>query len=153
MIARAPIPVLVAAFLLGGVGHAGAQVAITQQLRSLSEIIGRDYEQTYPLVRCAALYQSSIEWVGKDRIGEETFDSYDNSIRNLLAISIVLRSQTSAFDVENAQEITLLDTRTIADLYLERYRANYASTGNAWGTDAMWKDDLQICQTIVEGLQ
>jgi len=127
--------------------------ATAQTMQPLSEILAVEYEQTYPLIRCAAFYQSSIEWAGKKRIGQTTFERYNDAIKNLLALSVFLRSQKSKINIENAQEITLRDTRKISDLYLKRYKINYATTGQAWGSDTMWKGDLQICQKMATSLQ
>jgi xylose isomerase len=139
--------------LLGSVVQANAQAVTVQQFRALSEVISGNYEQTYPLVRCAALFQSSIEWAGTDRFGQKTFDRFEGSIKNLLAIATVVRSQTNGTEIDRSLEITLLDTRTISDLYIERYRASYASTGQAWGADEMWQGDLEICNKIAADLQ
>jgi hypothetical protein len=43
-----------------------------------------------------------------------------------------------------------LDTRTVADLYAENYRSNYAINGSAWESNPLWIGDADSCGPIAE---
>ena len=45
------------------------------------------------------------------------------------------------------------DVRNIADLYLARMEANYASSGQAFGEDDVIQSDMTLCKSITETLQ
>ena len=72
-------------------------------------------------------------------------------MNNLLALAVVMRMEGNFDGEDHHTQIVLRDTRAIADLYLERFQDNYASTGQAWATDLLLASDTQLCKAITEG--
>ena len=58
---------------------------------TLDEAIIGGAEETYPLVRCAGLYLSVLEWAGEDRLGKETADNSKLTVANLLKLAVASR--------------------------------------------------------------
>jgi len=129
----------IATSLLPAVAHSEAMLPLQENIESGAE-------QTYPLVRCAGLYLSNLEWAGDEQLGLETATKTKLTISNLIELAIKLRSPNLG---ESAEESVYRDIRNISDIYLIRYEANYATTGEAWGSDAMWESDISICRTLL----
>ncbi|WP_393933514.1 hypothetical protein [Yoonia sp. R2-816] len=115
----------------------------------LATILADQPEQSYQYVRCAAFYLANVEWAGQ-AISEEVFESSKKSLEDLLLIATLVRSADSADGVEHIAETVNLDTRQIADFYLENYRESYALRGTAWEANAVWEGDAATCQPIAE---
>ena len=110
-------------------------------------------EVTYPLVRCAAFNQASLEWAGSNRLGSYTVEIADQAIKTLVSVAVLIRMERSDGTVDAETQIALRDTRNIADLYLERFEATYARVGQAWEGDPVWVSDLETCAALVATLQ
>jgi len=121
-----------------------------QELKPLVEIIGTDIEKSYPFVRCGAFYQASLEWAGENRVGSEMRSKIKKSIDSLLTVAALLRAKATSESPEWIMQIVYRDTRNIADLYIKRFEANYASEGLAWGNDALWRSDSETCKILSE---
>lgn len=130
-----------------------SSAVFAQTFAPLATILNSDYEASYPFVRCAAFYQANLEWAGKDRIGVERFEQANEAIKTLLAVSALVRSEQIGGGSASITDSVYVDTRKIADLYIERYRNNYAATGQAWASDEVWKSDLKTCKTLTERLK
>jgi len=126
-------------------------VACADEMRPLAEV-GVNAAATYPSARCAGLYQAMMEWIGFDRMGEETWKTTDANRKNLILFSAAVAQDASGGTIEGSIEITLRDVRNIADLYLAKMEANYATIGQAFGEDAVISSDLTLCKTITETL-
>ena len=59
------------------------------EFKTLDEAILTGAEATYPLVRCAGLYFSVLEWAGEDRLGKETSDTTKLTVANLIQLGPV----------------------------------------------------------------
>jgi len=112
----------------------------------------REAEPSYLFVRCAAVYQSGAEWTGKKRLGEDGWNRVSGAVEMMVTAATILRAEKMSGDEDHIMEVTLRDIRDIADLYLERFEANYAATGQAWGDDAVYKDDLSLCSSVAKQL-
>jgi hypothetical protein len=123
-----------AAFLATLVLPLSAAFASAEELKSLDEAILSGSEETYPLVRCAGLYLSVLEWAGEDRLGKETSDNSKVTVANLLNLATEMRQPALG---SAAEASVMRDIRAISDIYLERYQTNYASYGEAFGQDVI----------------
>jgi hypothetical protein len=117
-------------------------------MKPLQEAIRDGAEETYPIIRCAGLYLSVLEWAGEDRLGKETSDRTKLSVASLIEMATKMREPSIGPD---AQDSVLRDFRGVSDLYLKRYQMNYASAGEAFGQDVMWKADNDTCQILFSG--
>ena len=116
------------------------------EFKTLDEAIRKGAEATYPLVRCAGLYFSGLEWAGEDRLGKETSDSIKLTVANLIELATEMRTPTLG---SSAQASVIRDISAIAEIYHSRYEANYASSGEAFGQDVIWISDSQTCIELV----
>jgi hypothetical protein len=121
-------------------------VSWAQELKPLEQAIIDGAEETYPLVRCAGLYLSVLEWAGEDRLGPDTSQNTKLTVANLLNLAVELREPTLG---AAAEQSVMRDIRTISDAYLSRYESNYALSGEAFGQDPMWNADNDICVKLL----
>jgi hypothetical protein len=94
-----------------------------------------------------------MEWIGFDRMGDENWKTMDNSRESLIMFSAWIAQDANGGTIEHQTEIAVRDVRNIADLYLTRMEANYASSGQAFGEDDVIQGDLTLCKSITETLQ
>jgi hypothetical protein len=94
-----------------------------------------------------------MEWIGIDRMGDEAWGTTNASRESLMMFSALIGLDVSGGTIERQLELAVRDVRNIADLYLARMEANYASGGQAFGEDKVINSDLTLCKSITEGLQ
>ena len=126
-----------------------AQSSSAEGLRPLDDTVTDRTETSYPIIRCAAFYNSLIEWAGQ-QLDEQTFDVSKSAAESLLFVGVLLRSGKSADSIEHLSEVVMQDTSQITDLYLENFRRSYAATGNAWEGNSVWERDLETCEPIAQ---
>ena len=149
---RARLCIAVVALMASSIGC--AKWVSAQQLGSLDQLIGRDIEPSYPLVRCAAFYLANIEWAGQ-ALDEDVFEESKTLMGDLLLASVLVRSKRAGAESEGLEHLAQTanaDTRQIADLYLENYRRNYAATGTAWQGNTVWESDAVTCRELAENV-
>lgn len=135
-------------FMIGAI----APPASADGLSPISEVMRTGPNPDYLLVRCAAFYQASAEWGGKQRLGEEYIAKVDQIIKELLSLAIFARIESKMGNQDHVTQVTLRDTRNIADLYLKRFEKSYATTGHAWSGDRLWEADARECKYLTEKL-
>jgi len=125
--------------------------SIAKELRPLEDIAA-DAARPYSLARCGAMHQAIMEWVGEERLSDNWATS--DAIRERFIIyAIFMASADGQGQPEAIAEFVVRDVRNIADRYLARFEANYASEGQAFGNDAIVQSDLDFCKTLIEGLE
>lgn len=73
----------------------------------------------------------------------------DEGVRAMVTVaSLILAQDTTAGDVEAAAEIAMRDVGNTMQLYLSRFEANMAATGQAFGSDQVTTDDLEYCRVV-----
>lgn len=83
-------------------------------------------------------------------MGAEHSTNVKLTVVRIAQMATEMRSSTLG---DNAKESVYRDIRMISDLYLERYKSNYATTGQAFGNDSMWHSDTAICKLLLESNQ
>lgn len=116
--------------------------ASAQELKPLKQAIIDGGEETYPLVRCAGLFLSVLERAGEERLGKETAEKTEQFVENVMSLAITMREPALG---KFAQDSVVKDVQTITIAYMERYSRNYALVGEAFGQDAMWSADRDLC--------
>lgn len=124
----------------------------SQDMRPLAEV-AVNAAAPYATARCAGLFQALMEWIGIDRMGDETWETMDTARESLIMFSALIAQDASGGTTELRVELAVRDVRNIADLYLARMEANYASGGQAFGEDDVIQGDLTLCNSIAETLQ
>ncbi len=125
---------------------------LAQELDSLANTIETGVEKSYPFVRCAALYYSISLYAGETRLGNELYSSYVDSVEKFMRSAALVRAQDGV-DAEVSSRQVLQETNTITDIYLARYRNNYAVGGQAFGADPLFQSDITFCNVISERLK
>jgi hypothetical protein len=127
-------------------------IAVSGSAQDLGPLNLADQSATaYPLVRCAGLYHSVLEWAGVDQLGADTWQTTDEARQTLLVLaSMVYLSEGVGADADAAAEIAGRDSLAVADIYLDRFHQNYAIDGNAWGNDEVFASDLEVCRALTE---
>ena len=125
--------------------------ATSQDMRPLAEV-AENAAAPYAPARCAGLYQAMMEWIGIDRMGDEAWATMDTARENLIMFSAWIAQDASGGTIEHQVELAVRDVRNVADLYLARMEANYASGGQAFGEDDVIQGDLILCRSITETL-
>lgn len=57
----------------------------------------------------------------------------------------------SGAPVEHERQIAYQDVSAISNIYINRYRNNYALIGQAWSADGLWEADNAICMMLTGG--
>ena len=122
------------------------------EMRPLAEVVA-NAAAPYAPARCAGLYQAMMEGIGFDRMGDDNWKTMDNNRESLIMFSAWIAQNASGGTIVHQTEITVRDVRNVADLYLARMEANYASGGQALGEDNVIQNDLIYCKSITETLQ
>ena len=143
-----PIRILL---LATNIAFAIPSVGSTQELRPLRDLVAAGTEETYPLVRCAAFYLSMLEWAGEDRIGKDATQRVKVAVAGLAGAASEMRATKNGSSAADTEGGVFEDIRAISDLYLSRYRTNYAVEGKAWENDTLWDSDSTLCKKLAGG--
>lgn len=123
-----------------------ASNAEANDLRPLVDL--PDAEQSYRFVRCAGLWSAILTWTGSDVAGEHVTRATEESVGTLNLAALLHRFKSSGADVDLLTAHILRDGANISDLYLKKFEANYASMGEAFGSDPLVHSDLAACQIV-----
>ncbi|MEO1724151.1 MAG: hypothetical protein AAFR84_17330 [Pseudomonadota bacterium] len=104
--------------------------------------------ETYPLERCAALHFSMLSYFGESTFDAEHVARVKGFVSSLIAMSVVARKTKTGASMGLVQEAVHSDVFAISQLYEARFKENYASTGQAFGSDPLIKADLSLCEGI-----
>ncbi|SFF10697.1 hypothetical protein SAMN04488523_11859 [Sulfitobacter brevis] len=128
-------------------------------LTPLSEYLSRPDDSkvnSYPFIRCAGLFLGFNYYAGANLKPETSADLANNikALRNTAILSNAQnmakqRGQTlgdmSEEDIEAIGRETWVVINSIAFFYDDRFKMNFASSGAAFGEDAMVGEDFEIC--------
>jgi len=67
----------------------------------------------------------------------------------MIRLSTTLRMESSSENMETVSENVMKEILSISDRYILRYKDNYLKQGQAYGNDAMWQSDSDICQILL----
>jgi len=127
-------------------------VACADEMRPLAEVAS-EAAAPYASARCGGYYQAMMDWVGYNRMGNEAWEAADAARLNMIMLSALIAQKTNGGTFEHQAELTARDVRNIANLYLARMEANYASVGQAFGEDDLIQSDMALCKSFAETLQ
>jgi hypothetical protein len=129
----------------------GGNFAIAQPFESLEDIQER-VALPYIPTRCAALHQAVMEWGGETRLGSELWRQTDELRQNFIVIAALASQQMQGGTAEQVTNSVVRDVRNIADIYLDRFERNYATSGQAFDGDTIIRSDLDYCRVAAEML-
>jgi hypothetical protein len=118
-------------------------------MTTLEEALRSGADVSYLPVRCAALFYSIYLYAGETALGEETAARYVQAVETLLRLAAVVRT-FSGTPPEVASQQVMQEANRIADLYIERYQANYAARGLPFSPDPIWDADVAVCRRLTE---
>ena len=127
-----------------------ASTASSQQLLPLEEVIDAGAEESYLFIRCAAFHFSTIEFAGTDVFDEEYVYQAASSIDHFMIRAIQIRTESENLNVAAASETLHEEAFTIANLYAERYKRNFAAGVTVFEDDSLWVSDAALCKMLIE---
>lgn len=129
--------------------------AAAQPLTPLSDYLALPADRrvsTYPAIRCAGLYFGVIDYGGAT-MGPDALSQTQESARTLVLFATVMRMREQGGDLEPHLRNAMATVDRIARLYRERMEANFASAGQAWGSDPLIISDLLTCRAVLQVAQ
>ena len=130
-------------FILTFISYASlASPSRSDEMIPLLELIGKGADNTYPIVRCAALFYSVLLYAGETQMGPENTKKINDEVAAWVNLATEIRAPAMK---ENARPSVIKDISLLSDQYLSRYQSNYTSFGQAFGTDALWQSDTDVC--------
>jgi hypothetical protein len=127
------------------------QAVKAEALKPFSEAILSE-PSPYGTTRCAALYQSMMEWLGEEGLGPRKWQTTNAARLQLIGLSALFRQEVWGGPFDDAIESVIGNVNHISGLYLERMERNQVATGLAFLGDELIREDLVICEHVVESL-
>lgn len=106
-------------------------------------------EDTYPLVRCAGLYFGVYNIVGEDQLGDQTAKNIKTGIDIFTQSAALIRAENGAGTIEDIGQSVLRDALAISDIYIQRMKSNYQSTGVHITEDPLISGDMVVCRALL----
>ena len=105
----------------------------------------------YTLARRSSLNFAILKWVGEAQLNQDGDDVFSELSEEYFALKttalwIYEQKGFSKSDAVNALE---RNTKMIENIYLERFKQNYANTGEAFGNAALVLSDREFCKAYV----
>jgi hypothetical protein len=129
--------------------------AAAQDLLPLEQLLKRPKDQieaSYPFVRCAAYYKSTVEYIGPQNLSKEVVENSHMAISLNAFAAARIRSSTRGGTANDYVDQVVGDVNQIVSAYHARMRRNYAASGQAFGDDALITGDANICKSLTETL-
>ena len=129
--------------------------AAAQDLLPLEQLLKRPKDQmeaSYPFVRCAAYYKSTVEYVGTQNLTNEAVANFHKaSSLNALAAAKIRASKRGGTANDYVEQV-VGDVNHIVSAYRIRMQKNYAASGQAFVDDALITGDAHVCKSLTETL-
>lgn len=129
--------------------------ASSQEFLSLEQWMKRPFaeqEASYPFVRCAGLYEGTMNYIGTAAVGPEVSQQNTVAIIALSFAAMKIRSSKRGGEPEGYLDQVVSDRKRIAGVYEARMKQNYATTGQAFFDDPLIKSDLMLCKSLTESI-
>lgn len=134
------------------------QDASAQELVPMSEWLALpedEQEPSYALVRCAGLHAGLLFYLGdgaEASLGADLLAAYKDATDDLLRLAAIVRAEQAnlSWDSETVASSVLNDAFAIAEIYEERLRASYRTSGSAITSDTMVVEDLVLCGALAQ---
>ena len=132
---------------LGSANMSGAQ-----EMLSLSAALEKGAAQAYGFERCAGAWRAGAwraiqEWGGQSQWGEQ-YKEFDMQ-RTAMNVAAIVAHKEKGLSQKEAVGANRRAVENIYALYTERFRKNYASSGQAFGNDELVKSDVEACKVFV----
>lgn len=99
--------------------------------------------------RCAGLMTAVSYWMGSDAKDKDLQSSIMNNA-NLFTALAIQDGSDSNISIEDLRSQVVQQVKTTRDMYLSRFRDNYAGGGQGYGDDEEVKSDIVFCQYAKE---
>lgn len=146
-------------FITGAVLSLVATTALAEtQLEPLEDILNRPKDQIevgYPFIRCASLFNGMIGYGGAN-FGDEMLASLKSNYTNTSVVAVLVRINHAkekglpTIEVNKRSDRANLEISRLTDVYINRLERNFASSGQAWGSDPLISGDLEICKAVAQ---
>lgn len=125
-----------------------ANSVVANELTPIDEALSAGADENYLAVRCAGLYYSVYLFGGETQLGQHVADDLGARTELLMRLAVLQRVEQGT-DANTASQQVMQETNRIADLYVERYLANYAARGLPFTPDPVWDVDMEICADAI----
>lgn len=106
-------------------------------------------ESTYPLKRCAGLYQSLLDYIGSENMSDKAFDDTDTSLKALItAASVYDRKKGSEGSAADLMKLSMSQARDFAERYVAMYKIQQEQTGHPFKHSEFIMTDFQVCHAL-----
>ena len=93
------------------------------------------------------------KWAGPDQLGQDMYDGLQNTAKTLAETAAMMRAERNGTDEAIELPNVTHNVMLVAQSYLDRFQINYTNRGSAWGSDADFKSDLDVCTLLSSGEQ
>ena len=97
--------------------------------------------------RCAGLSTSFAAWMGANPVDPDLKEQLIQDARLFAAISIS-DGLDSGVPLESLRKQTIEMVKSSREMYMQRFRDNFANSGSGYGNDSDVRRDAQICQLL-----
>lgn len=121
--------------------------ATASEFFPIATSVAKGANDTYVMERCAALDLSILNWAGEDGLNKFDPQLYNKMRDSYFAQKYVavLMLANQGMTYESAVESNNRTEKAIRNLYVERFKENYATTGQAFNNDQFIGDDMNYC--------
>jgi hypothetical protein len=129
--------------------------AIAQDFLPLDRLLKKPPDQlepSYPFTRCAAYYKSMADYIGTKNLTDDVVaNSHQASVLNAMAATKIRASRDAGSPNDYVDQV-MNDVNRIANIYDSRMRQNYATSGQAFAGDQLFRNDAATCKQLTEAI-
>lgn len=104
---------------------------------------------TYPMTRCAGLYLGVMDYAGKKFSEDLQAETRKNAMHLALAV-VAIRLGNNEGEASSLTDLTMETINRVSEIYVRRFKGNYAVRGEAWVGDTLAESDIQTCGGITD---
>lgn len=125
----------------------GAEAELTP-LSDYLELPKNEFVLTYPMTRCAGLYFGVLDYAGRNFSAAVQADTKQDAALLVTAV-VAIRVASSEGQPAELTKFTVEIVDQIAHKYVQRFKTNYALSGQAWSGDDLVKGDMTVCKAAI----
>jgi len=104
---------------------------------------------TYPMTRCAGLYLGVMDYAGK-KFSEDFQAETRRNAKHLALAVVAIRLANDEGEASSLADFTMETINRVSEIYVRRFKGNYAVRGEAWVGDTLAESDIQTCRGITD---
>ena len=131
--------------------HMSVLIATAQEFISLEKATKSGANPLYVLERCSSLNFSILKWAGEAQLNRDGVDVFTKMSEEFFAMKTMALAfyKKKGLSESDAVEALNRNTKKIEEIYIARFKENYANTGQAFGNDTVVMSDRKFCERYV----